>query len=184
MNKIFNILPSLTAEQNEKKAAGAKAIDNFTVKKCPLMDNFESMDPTTMWKPLIGTEFKINPKPNVVNANIIAQSCDHKGNKGSVFMLSDSSNNAVDSSNNSVDSSNNVVKRSYMDMLPNIQGITPEKDADSIDVYDRVYDNDDDNDDENVKTNVFKLHTTTKIYAGALSLVGLFVLYRVVKKTI
>ena len=178
MNKVFDILPSLSAEQKEKKANGGKAIDNFTVKKCPLMDNFESMDPTTMWKPLIGSQVKLNQKPNVVNAKIIAQSCNRNGNNDSLFVLTtDFSNNVVDSSNNVVDSSNNVAKPTYMDMLPNIQGITPEKEA---------YIDDDNNDDdgENVKLNEFKLHTTTKLYVGALSLVGLFVLYRVVKKTI
>ena len=174
MNKIFNILPSLTAEQNEKKDTGAIAIDNFTVKKCPLMDNFESMDPTTTWKPLIGSQVKLNQKPNVVNAKIIAQSCNRNGNNDSLFVLTDFSNNVVDSSNN-------VVKPSYMDMLPNIQGITPEKEA-YRDDHDHDHNHDDDG--ENVKLNVFKLHTTTKLYVGALSLVGLFVLYRVVKKTI
>ena len=142
------------------------------------MDNFESMDPTTMWKPLIGSQVKLNQKPNVVNAKIIAQSCNRNGNNDSLFVLTtDFSNNVVDSSNNVVDSSNNVAKPTYMDMLPNIQGITPEKEA-------YIDDDNNDDDDENVKLNVFKLHTTTKLYVGALSLVGLFVLYRVVKKTI
>lgn len=161
MNKVFDILPSLTTEQKEKKANGSKAIDNFTVKKCPLMDNFENMDPTTMWKPLIGSPVQIAANPNSVNAKIVIQS----GGKESMFVLTDSSNNVVDSSNN-------VVKPAPKSMLPKIQGITHEQDADS------------DDDEESVMTNVFKPDNLTKVYAGALSLVGLFVLYRVVKKTI
>jgi hypothetical protein len=163
MNTVFDILPSLTTEQKEKKANGAKVVDNFTVKKCPLMDNFENMDPTTMWKPLIGAPVQFAANSNSVNAKIVIQSSDHKGVKESMFVLTDSSNNVVDSSNN-------VVKPAAKNMLPKIQGITDEEDEDS-------------DDDESVMLNVFKLDTTTKVYAGALSLVGLFVLYRVVKKT-
>jgi hypothetical protein len=166
MNKVFDILPSLSTEQKEKKANGAKVVDNFTVKKCPMMDNFENMDPTTMWKPLIGAPVQLDAKPNSVSAKIVAQSSENKGIKESMFVLTDSSNNVV------VDSSNNVVKPAPKSMLPKIQGITHAPDADS------------DNDDENVMTNVFKLDNVTKAYVGALSLVGLFVLYRVVKKTI
>ena len=165
MNKVFDILPSLTNEQKEKKANGAKAIDNFTVKKCPLMDNFENMDPTTMWKPLIGAPIKFDINPASINAKIVIQSGDNKGVKESMFVLTDSSNNVVDSSNN-------VVKPASKNVLPKIQGITHSQDADS------------DDDDESVMMNVFKLDNITKVYAGALSLVGLFVLYRVVKKTI
>jgi hypothetical protein len=160
MNKIFDILPSLTTEQKEKKVNGAKAIDNFTVKKCPLMDNFENMDPTTMWKPLIGAPVQIVANPDSVNAKIVIES----GGKESMFVLTDSSNNVVDSSNN-------VVKPALKNMLPKIQGITDEPDEDS-------------DDDEGVMQNITKLDTLTKVYTGALSLVGLFVLYRVVKKTI
>jgi hypothetical protein len=163
MNKIFNILPSLTAEQNEKKAAGAIAIDNFTVKKCPLMDNFESMDPTTMWKPLIGSEINLEPKLNLVNAKIIAQPYNHNSIYDSMTVLTDSSNNRVDSSNN-------VIKPFYKNMLPKILGITHKQGADK--------------NDKSVTTNMVKLDTATTVYVGALSLIGLFVLYRVVNKTI
>lgn len=154
MNKVFDSLPSLTTEQKEKKANGAKVVDNFTVKKCPLMDNFENMDPTTMWKPLIGAPVQIAANPNSVNAKIVA----HASDKESMFVLTDSSNN--------------VVKPASKNMLPKIQGITHAPDADS------------DDDDESVMTNMVNLDTVTKVYVGALSLVGLFVLYRVVKKTI
>jgi hypothetical protein len=154
MNKVFDSLPSLTSEQKEKKANGAKVVDNFTVKKCPLMDNFENMDPTTMWKPLIGAPVQIAANPNSVNAKIVA----HASDKESMFVLTDSSNN--------------VVKPASKNMLPKIQGITHAPDADS------------DDDDESVMTNMVNLDTVTKVYVGALSLVGLFVLYRVVKKTI
>jgi len=165
MNKVFDILPSLSAEQKEKKANGGKAIDNFTVKKCPLMDNFENMDPTTMWKPLNGAPIKLDINAASVSAKIVAQSSENKGLKESMFVLTDSSNNVVDSSNN-------VVKPAPKSMLPKIQGITRTEDTDS------------DDDDESVMTSVYKLDNVTKAYAGALSLVGLFVLYRVVKKTI
>ena len=82
-----------------------------------------------------------------------------------------------DSSNNVVDSSNNVVKPAHKSMLPKIQGITHTPDADS--------DDDDEGDDEgdSIQVKVLKLDTLTKVYVGALSIVGLFVLYRVVKKT-
>ena len=163
MNKVFDILPSLTTAQKEKKANGAKVVDNFTVKKCPLMDNFENMDPTTMWKPLIGAPVQPDVKPNSVNAKIVAQA----GGKESMVVLSDSSNNVVDSSNN-------VVKPTPKSMLPKIQGITHTPDADS---------DDDDDEGDNIRVKVLKLDTTTKVYVGALSIVGLFVLYRVVKKT-
>ena len=157
MNKVFDSLPSLTTEQKEKKANGAKVVDNFTVKKCPLMDNFENMDPTTMWKPLNGAPIQLDAKPNSVNAKIVA----HASDKESMFVLTDSSNN--------------VVKPASKNMLPKIQGITNEQHADN---------NDDEDDDESVMTNMVNLDTVTKVYVGALSLVGLFVLYRVVKKTI
>ena len=164
MNKVFDILPSLSTEQKEKKANGAKVVDNFTVKKCPLMDNFENMDPTTMWKPLIGSPIQLDAKPNSINAKIVAESSENKGVKESMFVLTDSSNNVVDSSNN-------IVKHASKNVLPKIQGITHTQDADS-------------DDDEGVMQNMVKLDTVTKVYVGALSLVGLFVLYRVVKKTI
>jgi len=163
MNKVFDSLPSLSTEQKEKKASGAKDVDNFTVKKCPLMDNFENMDPTTMWKPLIGAPVQPDAKPNSVNAKIVAQ----VGGKESMVVLSDSSDNVVDSSNN-------VVKPAPKSMLPKIQGITHAPDTDS---------DDDDDEDDSIQVKVLKLDTTTKVYVGALSLVGLFVLYRVVKKT-
>ena len=165
MNKVFDILPSLSTEQKEKKANGAKVIDNFTVKKCPMMDNFENMDPTTMWKPLIGAPVQHDAKPNSVNAKIVAHSSENKGIKESMFVLTDSSNNVIDSSNN-------IVKPASKNVLPKIQGITRTEDTDS------------DDDDESVIQNMVKLDTVTKVYVGALSLVGLFILYRVVKKTI
>jgi len=164
MNKVFDSLPSLTTEQKEKKANGAKVVDNFTVKKCPLMDNFENMDPTTMWKPLIGAPVQHDAKPIGLNAKIVAESSDNKDVKESMFVLTDSKP--------IVDSSNNVVKPAPKSMLPKIQGITHAPDADS-----------DDEGDDNVAVKVLNLDTVTKVYVGALSLVGLFVLYRVVKKT-
>jgi hypothetical protein len=165
MNKVFDILPSLTPAQKEKKANGAKVIDNFTVKKCPLMDNFENMDPTTMWKPLVGAPIQLDTKQNSVNAKILAHSSENKDIKESMFVLTDSSNNVVDSSNN-------VVKPTLKNVLPKIQGITHAQDTDS------------DDDDESVMQNMIKLDNVSKVYVGALSIVGLFVLYRVVKKTI
>ena len=164
MNKIFYNLPSLTPEQKVKKANGTNIVDNFTVKKCPLMDNFENMDQSTMWKPLTGTPVQHDGNLTSINAKIMIQGCADKEAKESMFVLTDSSNNVVDSSNN-------VVKPAPKSMLPKIQGITHAPDTDS-------------DDDDEVKDNTFKLDTITKVYAGALSIVGLFVLYRVVKKTI
>jgi hypothetical protein len=164
MNKVFDILPSLSTEQKEKKASGAKVVDNFTVKKCPLMDNFENMDPTTMWKPLIGAPVQPDAKPNSANAKIVAQSGDKQSGKESMVVLSESYP--------VVDSSNNVVKPTPKSMLPKIQGITHTTDTDS-----------DDDDEDSIQVKVLNLNTLTKVYVGALSLVGLFVLYRVVKKT-
>jgi hypothetical protein len=50
MNKFLNNLPKLSSEQHRTRNAEGNSTttrDNFTVKKCPLMDNFENMDPST-----------------------------------------------------------------------------------------------------------------------------------------
>ena len=58
MNQFLNNLPKLSAEQHRTRnieGNGTIVRDNFTVKKCPLMDNFDNMDPSTIWKQLVGS---------------------------------------------------------------------------------------------------------------------------------
>ena len=60
MKSFFNNLPKLSQDETRRKNAGSngKVVrDNFTVKKCPLMDNFENMESTTFWKPSSGSAF-------------------------------------------------------------------------------------------------------------------------------
>ena len=60
MKSFFNNLPKLSQDETRRKNAGSngKTVkDNFTVKKCPLMDNFENMESKTFWKPISGSAF-------------------------------------------------------------------------------------------------------------------------------
>jgi hypothetical protein len=60
MKSFLNNLPKLSHDETRRKNAGGngKTVrDNFTVKKCPLMDNFENMESTTFWKPSSGSAF-------------------------------------------------------------------------------------------------------------------------------
>ena len=60
MKSFLNNIPKLSQDETRRKNAGSngKTIkDNFTVKKCPLMDNFENMESTTFWKPSSGSAF-------------------------------------------------------------------------------------------------------------------------------
>jgi hypothetical protein len=60
MKSFLNNLPKLSHDETRRKNAGSngKTVrDNFTVKKCPLMDNFENMESTTFWKPSSGSAF-------------------------------------------------------------------------------------------------------------------------------
>ena len=60
MKSFLNNIPKLSQDETRRKNAGSngKTIkDNFTVKKCPLMDNFENMESTIFWKPSSGSAF-------------------------------------------------------------------------------------------------------------------------------
>jgi hypothetical protein len=60
MKSFLNNIPKLSQDETRRKNAGnnGKTVrDNFTVKKCPLMDNFENMESTTFWKPSSGSAF-------------------------------------------------------------------------------------------------------------------------------
>jgi hypothetical protein len=134
MNQFLNNLPKLSSGQHRtRNAEGNKIRDNFTVKKCPLMDNFENMDPNTIWKPLMGSPFKFDSKKKVT---IEAFQESH------------------------------VVKN-----LPNIQGIHQNNDEE------------DKKDKEDDSSGMFTPDRITNIYIGSLSLVGLFILFRVVNKS-
>ena len=60
MKSFLNNIPKLSQDETRRKNVGSngKTVrDNFTVKKCPLMDNFENMESTTFWKPSSGSAF-------------------------------------------------------------------------------------------------------------------------------
>ena len=60
MKSFLNNIPKLSQDETRRKNAGGNGKivrDNFTVKKCPLMDNFENMESTTLWKPSSGSAF-------------------------------------------------------------------------------------------------------------------------------
>tara|TARA_B100000902_G_scaffold343770_1_gene348669 strand:+ start:1070 stop:1483 length:414 start_codon:yes stop_codon:yes gene_type:complete len=70
MKSFFNNLPKLSQDETRRKNAGSngKTVkDNFTVKKCPLMDNFENMESKTFWKPTSGSAFTPISKKSPVN---------------------------------------------------------------------------------------------------------------------
>jgi len=171
MAKIIDNLPKLSPETTLKKAIfnSNTVVDNFTVKKCPLMDNFENID-SSIWHKLNGSPFKFDTKQtHPINARLLTGNkctCQGKCNgtcmNHSTYVLADSSNNTISSALKST--------------LPAIHGITTTKgdgnDSDS-----------DDSDDENNITKL-KLYASSKLYIGALSIVGLFILYRAVKKNI
>jgi len=139
MNKFLNNLPKLSSEQHRTRNAegnSTKIRDNFTVKKCPLMDNFENMDPNTMWKSLIGSPITFDSKKK--SATIEAFQESHVVNK-----------------------------------LPTIQGIHQKND----------HQNNDEEDEEDESYVMFTPDRITNIYIGSLSLIGLFILFRVVNKS-
>ena len=60
MKSFLNNIPKLSQDETRRKNTGGNGKlvrDNFTVKKCPLMDNFENMESTTLWKPSSGSAF-------------------------------------------------------------------------------------------------------------------------------
>jgi len=125
-------------ETRRKNAGGNGKIvrDNFTVKKCPLMDNFENMESTTFWKPSSGSAF--TPISKKIPVAIEAFHETH-----------------------------------IIDKLPSIQGIQLKETAEK----------DKENKDDKEKSTGFIPDRVTSIYIGSLSLVGLFILFRVMNKT-
>ena len=137
MKSFLNNIPKLSQDETRRKNAGSngKTIkDNFTVKKCPLMDNFENMESKTFWKPSSGSAFTPISKKTPVAIEAFQET-------------------------------------PINDKLPSIQG---------IDLKDKE-DNDKENDKENFTG--FTPDRITSIYIGSLSLVGLFILFRVMNKT-
>ena len=133
MKSFLNNIPKMSQDETRRKNAGGNGKivrDNFTVKKCPLMDNFENMESTTFWKPSSGSAF--TPISKKIPVAIEAFHETH-----------------------------------IIDKLPSIQGIqlkeTDEKDKE--------------------KSTGFIPDRVTSIYIGSLSLVGLFILFRVMNKT-
>lgn len=60
MKSFLNNIPKLSQDETRRKNVGSngKTVkDNFTVKKCPLMDNFENMESKIFWKPSSGSAF-------------------------------------------------------------------------------------------------------------------------------
>ena len=135
MNKFFNNLPKLSTDEQRRKDAGSngKTIkDNFTVKKCPLMDNFDNMDPDTLWKKLSNSPFTDVKEKKEKFVNIEAYQ-----------------------------------EKQDINTLPEIQGIQ----------------NIEDKDEEDDVHNIFLPDQITSIYIGSLSLVGLFILFRVANRS-
>jgi hypothetical protein len=165
MNKLFDNLPKLTNEEKEKVEAittKTNIIDNFTVKKCPLMDNFDTMEPY-MWNN-IGSPVtsKNNEK---INAEIQTLG------KDNMCMLSSSKRVPVETGAKTT--------------IPFIHGITSVAKTEEQPATESV-DSDgetEDDDESSYLMSTMNIDTPTKMYVGALSLVGLFILFRVVKKT-
>lgn len=139
MKSFLNNIPKMSQDETRRKNAGGNGKivrDNFTVKKCPLMDNFENMESTTFWKPSSGSAF--TPISKKIPVAIEAFHETH-----------------------------------IIDKLPSIQGIQLKETAEK----------DKENKDDKEKSTGFIPDRVTSIYIGSLSLVGLFILFRVMNKT-
>ena len=80
MKSFFNNLPKLSQDETRRKNAGSngKTIqDNFTVKKCQLMDNFENMESKTFWKPTTGSAFTLISKKSPVKIEAFQETLIH-----------------------------------------------------------------------------------------------------------
>jgi hypothetical protein len=152
MLKLINNLPKLTQDQIKTKEdmCNRSTRDNFTVTRCPLMENFENIESSLYSSKLSKSEIaETNNKP--VNLML------HPG------LFASNSLTAITSDNNT------DIDEIISQMLPKIHGITK--------------DIDDDDDDDSLLPRVFTPDTMTKLYVSSLSIVGLFILFRVVKKT-
>lgn len=171
MTGLFDNLPKLSSDDKQKQTAYRNTdskVETFVVKKCPLMeqDTFKNMEPS-MWNKLIGTPVQRESKQSSqINAHLYTVSGDAPCMGDKLCMLTDSNN----------DNKPNL----YMNGgLPKIYGISNT----STNGVEGNGASDDEEEKESVSL-LPKLTTSATLYAGALSLVGLFVLYRVVKKTI
>lgn len=184
MTSVFNNLPHLTSNDKEKQVSyrNNSNMDAFTVVKCPLMnqDNFENMNPS-IWNKLIGApiQFKQN-ETNAMNAHLYTINGPGKCMGDTLCMLSDSNKEVK-------------TKTPNTGTLPKIYGITTtvnDRDDKSNknnnnNNNNKPNTNENDEDDETEQVDLMmKLSTPATLYIGALSIVGLFALYRVVKKTI
>jgi hypothetical protein len=173
MNKFFDNLPKLTEDEKEKVetlSTKTTVIDNFTVKRCPLMDNFENMDPS-LWNILNGS-----PITNTNAKNIDAEI--HAYGKESMCLLSQSTAKPSSSGPKmTMPYIHGISQPVTMNYVPHTKTGDMAKNAKN--------DTDESDDDESGSlVSPMKLDMSTKMYVGALSIVGLFVLFRVVKKTL
>ena len=156
-----------TTERKKRKVEAittkTNIIDNFTVKKCPLMDNFDTMEPF-MWNK-IGSPItsKNNEK---INAEL------QSFGKENMYILSTSKTEHIDTGAKTT--------------IPFIHGITSvakkeQPTAESVDSNDEDANHEDE--ESSYLMSTMNIDTPTKMYVGALSIVGLFVLFRVVKRT-
>ena len=157
MQKFVDNLPKPTKEQTDKKEElcnCSKPQDNFTVKKCPLMDNFENMESSMFSKELTGCAIQNTTEKN---GSILLQR-DVLHANGSLIALTDIK-----------DDKSGAGKSKF---LPTLHGIKENKVGSA-----------DDNDDVDAnKINEYVPNVMTSIYVGSLTVVGLFVLFRVIKK--
>lgn len=138
MNNFINNLPKLSSDEQRRKNTGSNGItvkDNFTVKRCPLMDNFENMDPNTMWKPLSGSPI-ISLKDKPKNIEAFREKLD-------------------------------------INKLPNIQGIK----------LNNKKNDDDTNEEDDDMYSMFFPDKITNVYIGSLTVIGLFILFRVMNRS-
>lgn len=166
MSVTIDNSPKRPITKIEKFTPNSKIVDNFNVKKCPLMDNFDTMTPS-IWSSLNGSSIIPERKDTSINANILTNTNE------SMCVLSTSTDELPSNT------------RNPKGVLPYIYGITP-TDTKSINiksVESESESNNTDNDDTQPEYTPIVLHTSTKIYVGALSLVGLFILFRALNKT-
>ena len=166
MSVTIDNSPKRPITKIEKFTPKSKIVDNFNVKKCPLMDNFDTMTPS-IWSSLNGSSIIPERKDTSINANILTYTNE------SMCVLSTSTDELPSNT------------RNPKGVLPYIYGITP-TDTKAINIKSEESDsesNEPDNHDSQPEYAPMVLPTSTKIYVGALSVVGLFILFRVVNRT-
>ena len=70
MSVTIDNSPKRPITKIEKFTPNSKIVDNFNVKKCPLMDNFDTMTPS-IWSSLNGSSIIPERKDTSINANIL-----------------------------------------------------------------------------------------------------------------